>query len=305
VCSLTAGLRAFSVTLVACAVLAGGLLSSASQAMATEAESPTIDSTTVTSFTEHGVSIVAQINPQGSETAYEFRLVWQDANPPAAGEPIPGGPQVRAGRIAAGFGDQTVSAVLTGLQPGYTYWYVVVASNVEQKTKAGPYAFGFRNGGAYPEGIGSGPPYEGEISEWSMDLAEEQVAQVAREYEARQRQAAKEHEEQQAGQAARLAAEAAALSAAVKRHEEEAAPAKPAASVPVCIVPSLKGDTLDAARRAIGEAHCRLGRVSRPRRRRGSLIVSGQAPRRGKKLAAGTNIALTLGHLRPTRRPSA
>jgi hypothetical protein len=287
--------------MVPCAVLAAGFLSSVAPASATEVQSPTIDGTTVTNVTEHGVTLVAHINPQGSETAYEFRLVWQDAHPPASGEPIPGGPQVHGGHIAAGFGDQTVSAILTGLQPGYTYWYVVVATNSESRAKAGPYWFGFHNGGVYPGGVGPGPPYETEIPEWSIDVAEEQAAQVVREYEARQRQGAKEHEELQATEAARLAFETAVL----KRSQEEAASAKPAAPFRVCVVPSLNGDTLSVARRAIEKANCRLGRVSRPHRHRGALVVTGQAPRHGRKLAAGAAIALTLGSTPSRHRPRA
>jgi hypothetical protein len=80
--------RAVWKVLGSCAVLAAGFLASAELALAAEGESPTIVSTSVTDVTEHGVTLVAQINPPGSETAYELHLVWQDAHPPASGEPV-------------------------------------------------------------------------------------------------------------------------------------------------------------------------------------------------------------------------
>src|SRR4029077_15483091 len=292
--------RPFWLALVLCAMLVGSSLFSAAQASATAGESPTIDGTSVTDFTEHSATLVAQINPRGGETTYEFRLVWKDADPPAGGEPVTGGAQTQGGHIAAAFGDQTVSATVTGLQPGYTYWYVVVATNSAGRTKGG-YFFGFWNSGAYPKGVGTGPPYESETPLWYIRLSEAESAQTVREYEAKLRQAAIEQEERRAREAAIRDTEAAAL----KRREEEEVAAEAVVRLPACNVPSLKGDTLSAARRAIEKAHCRLGRVNRPRHHRGALVVIGQAPRRGKKLAGGTTIAVTLGPAQSRRRPVA
>jgi len=283
--------------LLSCAVAAAAFLFSAVPASATDVESPTIDGTSVTNVTEDGVTLVAQINPHGSETEYEFRLVWQDADPPASGEPIPGGPQVHPGRIAAGSVDQTVNANMTGLQAGYTYWYVVVAKNAEQTAKAGPDYFGFRNSGEYPEGVGTGPPYESEVPEWSIDLSEELSAQTLREYKAKQTHAAKEREEQQAQQAARYAAEAAAL----RHQEEELAAAKADPAGPVCIVPSLKGDSLGKAERLLSKAHCRLGKVTQTKRHyHGQLVVTRQRVSSGRKLPRHARVGITLGQ--PPRR---
>jgi hypothetical protein len=69
-------------------------------------------------------------------------------------------------------------------------------------------------------------------------------------------------------------------------------PTPPAA--PVCVVPALKGDTLNAARRALAKVHCRLGKVNRPRHRRGALVVTKQAPGRGKTLRGEAAVAVTL-----------
>lgn len=209
-------LRAFWVVLVSCAGLAGGFLFSTPLATASEVELPTIASVEVTDVTETSVTLVAQVNPNDSEGEYEFRLVQQGSPPAFRGEPIPGGPQVHQGHI--GTGEQTVSAVITDLQPGHLYWYVLVVTNSEQRAKTGDAYFSFHYSGGFPEGIG-GAPYEAEIPEWAIDSAEEQAAKAVREYEAKQRQAEKEQEEQRAKEAVFRTAEAAALK---QRKEEEA-----------------------------------------------------------------------------------
>lgn len=63
-----------------------------------------------------------------------------------------------------------------------------------------------------------------------------------------------------------------------------------------CVVPSLVGDSLPKARRALREAHCRLGKISRPRRHEHVLlVVTRQSMRRGRRLEAGADVALTIG----------
>ncbi len=291
-------LRFFWVVLVCCGVLAGGLLFSAPLAMASEAEPPTIASTEVTDVTETSVTLVAQVEPHDSEGEYEFKLVQQGSPPAFRGEPIPGGPQVHKRRI--GPGEQTVSAVMTDLQPGHVYWYVLVVSNSEERARTGDSYFSFHYSGDFPEGIG-GAPYEPEIPEWAIDLSEEESAQVVKEYEAKQRQVAREREERQAAEAAKLAAEAAAL----KSQEEALASAHTAPASPICVVPSVRGDALSVARRAISKAHCRLGRVIRPHRHRGALIVIGQTPRHGRKLVGETAIEVALGSIQSRHGPRA
>ena len=69
-----------------------------------------------------------------------------------------------------------------------------------------------------------------------------------------------------------------------------------------CVVPSLKGDSLSKARRALGKAHCKLGKVTAPHgRRAGRLIVLRQRPSPGKKLGANAQVAVTMGSA-PTHR---
>lgn len=281
------------------AVVAGCFLLCAAPALAAEGAGPTIDGTTVTNITEYGATIEAQINPQGRETLYEIRLVWQTDGSSLEGERVTGGVQSQLGRIGAAFGEKTVSLPLTDLQSGDTYWYEVRAGSRAGETDGrSPYWFDFHNSRVYPEGWAPYMPYESLVPFWSIFLSEEESAQTIREYEERQRQAAKEHEEQQASEAARIAAEVAQL----KRISEEVAAAKVVVR-PACVVPSLHGYTLSDARRALAKAHCRLGKVSTPRHHRGSLIITRQTPRAGKKLANAAAIAVTLGP-RPHRHRS-
>jgi hypothetical protein len=62
-----------------------------------------------------------------------------------------------------------------------------------------------------------------------------------------------------------------------------------------CLVPSLKGATLAAARRALLRAHCKLGRVTRPHTAHAPLIVIRQASPPGARLSGGAAIAVRLG----------
>jgi hypothetical protein len=75
--------------LPAAAILAAGALAPATAAAG--GNSPAIDQTTLVSVSEAGATIEAQINPEGLETIYEIKLVWQDANPPEPGESVSGG----------------------------------------------------------------------------------------------------------------------------------------------------------------------------------------------------------------------
>jgi phosphodiesterase/alkaline phosphatase D-like protein len=111
-----------------------GFAPSAQALTACEAKPASIEHVSVKEVTPAGVTLEAEINPQDSETTYEFVIVWQVRNPPESGEPVPGDPRALGGPIPAGAGNVTVSGVVSGLQPGYTYWYEVVASNLAGKT---------------------------------------------------------------------------------------------------------------------------------------------------------------------------
>lgn len=88
-------------------------------------------------------------------------------------------------------------------------------------------------------------------------------------------------------------------SEAIERAQEEAEarekqPAKTAAEH--CVVPSLKGDSLNKARHVLSKAHCKLGKVTMPHGSSGgSLVVTRQRTAAGRKLPAGTRVGVTMG----------
>jgi len=62
-----------------------------------------------------------------------------------------------------------------------------------------------------------------------------------------------------------------------------------------CVVPSLKGRSLSAAKRSLRRAQCKLGKVTKPARAtHGPLVVIRQGQPRGTKLPAGAPVAITL-----------
>jgi hypothetical protein len=67
---------------------------------------------------------------------------------------------------------------------------------------------------------------------------------------------------------------------------------------PNCRVPRLKGKTLSQAKTLLGRAHCKLGRVHKPRkpkhRKLRKLVVASSSPSAGKVRPNGTKVALTL-----------
>jgi PASTA domain len=61
---------------------------------------------------------------------------------------------------------------------------------------------------------------------------------------------------------------------------------------PACVVPNVKGKTLDQAKAALKAAHCRLGQVSPKGQTSGT--VKSQKPGAGKVFAPGTSVNVTL-----------
>ncbi|MGN6189076.1 MAG: S8 family serine peptidase [Conexibacter sp.] len=76
-------------------------------------------------------------------------------------------------------------------------------------------------------------------------------------------------------------------------------PATASWTVLQCKVPKLRGTSLRAAKKALRKAHCKLGRVHKPRARGGhrppALVVLASKPKRGAVRAADTKVAVTLG----------
>ncbi len=110
-------LRALLLTLIWCAVLAGVFMLSGTRALAAGGE-PLIGGVSATNVSEHGATLEAQIDPENLETIYEF---WVES---ANCQPGPcdsiGVDSVGHGYIAAGSASQTVSVVLSDLQPHYS-----------------------------------------------------------------------------------------------------------------------------------------------------------------------------------------
>jgi hypothetical protein len=66
-----------------------------------------------------------------------------------------------------------------------------------------------------------------------------------------------------------------------------------------CVVPKLKGLALPATRRKLARAHCKLGKVKRPKARKGrkrqKLVVKRQSAKPGTRLTANAAVNVTLG----------
>jgi hypothetical protein len=219
-----------------------------------------------------GATIEVPINPEGGEAGYE---IWLECQSPSQSkgscEPLTVDPQRRQGILSAGFESAIVSDEVTGLQPGYLYEYGVIATNsVGREGDVGDGFITCPSQGSCPL-----QPYLRGESLWNIEGAKraaEEAPRLEAEREARHRE-----------EAERLAREAAERFA--KEHEVHLA----------CMVPRLKGDSLTAARRALRRAHCGLGMVIVPRGHRRQLLVIRQSIPAGKKLAAGSRVALTLG----------
>ena len=103
----------------------------------------------------------------------------------------------------------------------------------------------------------------------------------------------REAAERAAGQRAAVESETAQRVAA-ERGAAEAAAAR-------CVVPSLVDQSLSAARRSLHAAHCTLGKVSRSRGRRGTLVVNSQSPGHDKVLPSEAAVQVRLGPARRRR----
>jgi len=168
--------------LLAC-VCVGGFALSDVPALASEGERPAIVRVRAADITTDEATLEAQINPRGSETAYEFWLVCQGLRGFPC-EPIaePVASQRHGGRIAAALGEQTVRVNMTGLQSGHDYYFEVAATNTYGRVE--------------------GPLLEVETAESGLSLgayeASKAFAEGAPRREAERQQAAKEQAEREA-----------------------------------------------------------------------------------------------------------
>ena len=85
------------------------------------AGAPTVDSISSQNLSPSSTELKAQIDPRGTEAEYEFEYGTSDCvTDPSSCTSLTGG------KIAAGFGDQDVHAVVEGLSPGTAYFYRVL-----------------------------------------------------------------------------------------------------------------------------------------------------------------------------------
>jgi hypothetical protein len=236
--------------------------------------------------------IEAQIDPEGYETTYKISADCE----------VPAQCQHAEGTLPADHEGHPISLKLARLKPGITYHFDIYAtSNEGEMNWPGEFTAPVIPPGACPNGCSNNEENTAEIPQWSTELANSESAQTLREYEANQRQLAKEQEETKSREAARLASEEVELKQAEERQAQEAAARErqereeEEAEHPACRVPALKGKTLTAAGRALAKAHCRLGVVHRTGRHDVALHVSAQGAPVGKRLAHNARIALWLG----------
>jgi IPT/TIG domain/Divergent InlB B-repeat domain/PASTA domain len=72
------------------------------------------------------------------------------------------------------------------------------------------------------------------------------------------------------------------------------APPPPPLAEEKCVVPKLKGMTLGKAKSALTRAHCKAGKVSKPKKSKGALVVKSSKPTVGTVLPAGSKVNLKL-----------
>jgi hypothetical protein len=225
---------------------------------------------------ETAATLHAHVRPDGLRTRYEF---WLEGPVCLHAPCAPVTSLVGAGNVEAGSTEEEVTATATGLAPDKSYTWWVLAGNAEGTTESTHLTFTtlFTT---LPIPVNGANPFESKIEPW--------VAEAAAEWGRRQVEAA---------ELERRAKERAAREASEREGREEVERESSASSSHAarCTVPSIHGDSLAAARRALRGAHCRLGRVSAPRKHRGHLVVRAQRPRPGRKLAAGSTVAVTLG----------
>jgi len=282
-------------------VLAGYVILSAAAllpvpALAAEGKPPVIESMGAGIGGE--ITVSAHIDPEGLETTYEIKL---ECGP---GEPVPCDsiPNERSeGRLATGYEVHEVSLTLTGLQPG-TYWFGAHARNSVGETSWSSDILTVPPPSPCPDGCPTPPIYESKQSQGAAEATKAYAEMAAARAEEKRHQEALEREESKAREAALHASEEAAdkhraeEEAAASKHleEEEQKEATAAREANTCVVPALRGDTLNAARHALAKARCRLGKVIRPANNHSPLIVTRQSPRHGKRLPRGSAVAVTL-----------
>jgi hypothetical protein len=241
---------------------------------------------------QNEATLKAPIRPDGLETEYE---IWLQCTSLSCTSHE--GQQVADGSIQASRLEQEVSIALTSLEWEASYRFEVIASNADGTVRSYPQTFttGLAPPPGCPDGCRVEQPVESKQEPWGLEGAE-RVGDEAPRLEEEREAKAKEEAERPAKEAAERAAKEREVREAGERAGREAAELEAKVSAaPSCVVPRLKGDSLAAARSALGRAHCKLGKVSKPRGHHMRLVVTGQGAKDGKKLASGAAVAVRLG----------
>ncbi len=293
------------VALLAALGVAVALLIFSGSAVASSA--PMIESTSVSGVSEHDATLEASINPGGLKTSYRFWL-GVGCFPASCNVIAEVRPSLPLESLSGTQGAQSVSLDLNSvgvtLEPNRDYYFFAVAVNADGESSDGHEGYFRTPPVGDPNGSGGGAPYEGKLEPWVNEGAEREAKEAPRLEEEREAKK-KEEEERPVKEAAARAAKEREIREAGERAGREAAERElltKQASTAMCVVPSLKGDSLATARRALGEAHCKLGKVSRPRGHHKTLVVAGQSAKSGKMLADGAAVAVRLGPIPKTRR---
>ena len=112
------------------------------------AEAPAVDGLTARALSPQSEQLSAQIDPRGAHTEYSFQYGT------AACQTSPSECTVlTSGVIPPRFGDQTVTATVTGLSPASDYFFRLTAANTAGGDEAGPVAFAtLPSAGGLPDG---------------------------------------------------------------------------------------------------------------------------------------------------------
>jgi hypothetical protein len=231
---------------------------------------------------ETSATAEAQLKSPGPGSTYEIWLEHETTSIKEA-----------AGTLASTDQVQVVQAQLSSLQPNSTYtaWVLVfhdggVAQESITFTMPPPPPPGL------PSGSG-GKPAEFEAEKWNQEGAEREAREAPRLEEEREAKL-KEEQERPIKEAEERAAHERAIREAGERAGREAAEHAAELLASQCVVPKLQGDSLKAAQRALGKAHCRLGRVGKPHGHSTASVVGAQSVRAGSRLAPGTAVAVVL-----------
>jgi hypothetical protein len=110
-------------------VLAGGFMFSAVPALAVGA--PVVEGESFTSVTSSGVTLQAQVNPEEQDTSCVFQYGTEESLTNSTSVPC-------EPAVLEGSGGQGVSANISGLGLGTTYYYRAVAENAAHEKSEGP-----------------------------------------------------------------------------------------------------------------------------------------------------------------------